>query len=68
MYMKNFKILFFDAEPIRKNHRMSKIIEKFEKFNEIKIFVFRWKGIPSYSIYKNGPYRKKLDAFYYRLK
>jgi hypothetical protein len=60
--------MFFDAEPTRKNHRMSKIIEKFEEFNEIKIFVFRWKRIPSNSIYKNGPYRKKLDAFCYRLK
>ena len=43
-------------------------IENFEKLNEIKVFVFRWRGIPSHSIYESGLNRKRLDAFSYRLK
>ena len=47
---------------------MPKIIENFEKFNEIKVFVFRWKGIPSHSIYKSGLNRKKTSHFFLSFK
>jgi len=42
---------------------MSKIIEKFEKFNEIKIFVFRWKGIPRTVFIKVVLIEKNLTLF-----
>ncbi len=47
---------------------MMEKFEEFEKFNEIKIFVFHWKEILSNSTYESGLNRKKLDAFSYRSK
>ena len=41
----------------------------FLKYEKDEIFVFRWKVIPSNSIYKYRLYEKKnLDAFVYYLK